>query len=227
MKPVSNDPAPDTRLVLIRHGESRSAVDRVVGGHQGCKGLSERGRRQAEALRDRLARTGELADTAAVLTSLLPRAIETAGILAPALGGLAADQHCDFCEIHPGDADGMTWEEFGLRYQSTAGPRSPYQRRAPGGESWAEFFVRVGMALRRVADEHAGRTVVVVCHGGVIEGSLAVFGNQPLRRSFDVNIENTSLTEWTRPTGNGDSPSGESRWRLVRFNDSAHLHGVS
>ncbi len=225
---MSDDLAPDTRLVLIRHGESRSSVDRVVGGHQGCKGLSELGRRQAEALRDRLARTGELADTSVVLTSVLPRAIETADIIASAFGGLAADQHCDLCEIHPGDADGLSWDEFEVRYQSTAGARSPFQRRAPGGESWAEFFVRVGTALRRVADENAGRTVVVICHGGVIEGSLAVFGNQPLRRAFDVNIENTSLTEWTRPAGNGaGNPGGESRWRLIRFNDSAHLHGVS
>jgi probable phosphoglycerate mutase len=202
-------------------------VDRVVGGHRGCQGLSERGRRQSEALRDRLFRTGELADTSALLTSLLPRAIETAGIIAPALGDLVADRHCDFCEIHPGDADGLTWEEFDARYRTPAGAMSPYRQRAPGAESWAEFFVRVGTALRRVADENAGQTVVVVCHGGVIEGSLAVFGNQPLRRAFDVDIDNTSLTEWTRPAGNGASPSGEPRWRLVRFNDSAHLHGVS
>jgi 2,3-bisphosphoglycerate-dependent phosphoglycerate mutase len=222
---VSNEPAPDTRLVLIRHGESRSAVDRIVGGHQGCTGLSELGRRQAEALRDRLARTGELGDASVVLTSVLPRAIETADIIAPALGGLAAHQHCDLCEIHPGDADGLTWEEFEARYRNTPASRSPYQPGAPGGESRAEFFLRVGTALRRAADENAGRTVIVVCHGGVIEGSLAAFGNQPLRRSFDLNIENTSLTEWTRPADNG-SPGGEARWRLVRFNDSAHLHGV-
>ena len=49
-----------TRLVLIRHGESQVTVDRVVGGSKTCSGLSDRGRRQAEALRDRLARTGEL-----------------------------------------------------------------------------------------------------------------------------------------------------------------------
>jgi probable phosphoglycerate mutase len=222
---VSTEPATDTRLVLVRHGESRSAVDRIVGGHQGCKGLSPRGRRQAEALRDRLTRTGELADTSVVLTSRLPRAIETAEIIAPALGGLTADQRCDLCEIHPGDADGLTWEEFDARYRSNPAPRSPYQPGAPGGESWAEFFLRVGAALRRAADENAGRTVVLVCHGGVIEGSFAAFGNQPLRRSFDLNIENTSLTEWTRPVDNG-SREGEPRWRLVRFNDSAHLHGV-
>jgi broad specificity phosphatase PhoE len=222
-----------TRLVLIRHGESRSTVDRVVGGHEGCTGLSERGRRQALALRDRLARTGELGEAPVLLTSVLLRAIETAEIIAPALGGTSADRRCELCEIHPGEADGITWEEFEERYRRRGGASaSPYRAAAPGSESWAEFFVRVGTALRRSADEHTGRTVVIVCHGGVIEGSFASLGNQPLRRAFDLSIENTSITEWLRPP-DGSSPGlgpvpypGEVRWRLVRFNDSAHLYGV-
>ena len=58
--PSAAPPSP-TRLVLIRHGESRSTVDRVVGGHRSCNGLTDKGVRQAKALRDRLARTRELA----------------------------------------------------------------------------------------------------------------------------------------------------------------------
>ena len=37
-----------TRLVLVRHGESRAIVDEIVGGHEGCKGLTDEGRRQAQ-----------------------------------------------------------------------------------------------------------------------------------------------------------------------------------
>ncbi|MGH3912330.1 MAG: histidine phosphatase family protein, partial [Pseudonocardiaceae bacterium] len=70
------------------------------------------------------------------------------------------------------------------------------------------------------AVEHAGATVVVVCHGGVIEMSLTALGNLPLRRSFDLFVENTSLTEWTCPA---EAKNGERRWTLARFNDSAHL----
>lgn len=68
---------------------------------------------QAEALADRLARTGELADASVLLASVLPRAVETAEIVAPALGGLEVTQACDFCELHVGAADGLlSWEEF-------------------------------------------------------------------------------------------------------------------
>ena len=63
-----------TRIVLVRHGEAQSHVEGVVGGRQGCSGLSDLGRRQAEALRDRLDRTGELGEVAALYASTLPRA---------------------------------------------------------------------------------------------------------------------------------------------------------
>jgi probable phosphoglycerate mutase len=228
----ASDPArPDpTRLVLIRHGESRSTVDRVVGGHRGCNGLTDRGVRQAKALRDRLARTGELGPVAAVLTSVLPRAIETAEIIAPALGDVGVEQRCELCEIHPGEGDGLTWEEFSALYRPQGlATGNPYTAMAPGGESWAGFYVRVGEALLRAAGDHPGETVVVVCHGGVIEGAFATLGNLPLRRPFDVRIENTSLTEWCfEPTDVDLGNPGHrlARWRLDRFNDRAHLAGL-
>ncbi|HEV7861298.1 MAG TPA: histidine phosphatase family protein [Acidimicrobiia bacterium] len=223
-------PPEPTRLVLIRHGESRSTVDRVVGGHRGCSGLTDRGVRQAKALRDRLADTGELARATAVLTSILPRAIETAEIIAPAVGGLPVEQRCELCEIHPGEGDGLTWEEFSTLYRPEGlASGNPFTAMAPGGESWASFFARVGEALLRAAADHAGETVVVVCHGGVIEGSFAALGGLPLRRPFDVRVENTSLTGWSYHPTDGDfhNPGHRlARWRLDRFNDAAHLAGL-
>ena len=225
--PVVPEP---TRLVLIRHGESRSTVDRVVGGLQGCGGLTDRGVLQAKALYERLARTGELAGATTLLTSVLPRAIETAEIIAPALGGLPIEQQCELCEIHPGEADGLTWEEFGVRYRPEGlASGNPYTPMAPGGESWGSFTVRVGEALLGAAADHAGETVVVVCHGGVIEGAFATLGNLPLRRPFDVRIGNTSLTEWSYHPAVGDLGNAGhrlARWRLDRFNDTAHLAGL-
>ena len=61
-------------------------IDRIVSGHDTCEGLSERGHEQAARLRDRLLRTDELRDATAMFTSILPRAIETAATIAPALG---------------------------------------------------------------------------------------------------------------------------------------------
>ncbi|HEV3367660.1 MAG TPA: histidine phosphatase family protein, partial [Acidimicrobiales bacterium] len=76
-----------TRLVLVRHGEAVCNVSGVCGGPIGCGGLTGLGRKQVGALRDRLMITGELAGTGALYASVLPRAIETAELVAPALAG--------------------------------------------------------------------------------------------------------------------------------------------
>lgn len=191
-------------------------MDRVVGGHLGCTGLTEEGRGQAAALRDRLARTGELSDASAFATSILSRAIETAGIISPAFDGEASfDQRCDLCERHPGEADGLSWEELEQRYW-ISGRRTLYDPLSPGAESWAAFLVRAGTALRGIAREHVGRTVVVVCHGGVIEASFGAFGNLPVESPFRFRVDHTSLTEWRQR-------ANEPRWQLARFNDAVHL----
>ena len=202
-----------TRVVLVRHGESTATVEQVVGGHAGCRGLSPRGRAQVAALRDRLATTGELGEVAALVASVLPRAIETAEIMAPALGGPAVRRDCAVCEVHPGEGDALSWSEFEARYGDNRGGR-PFRPPAPGAESVAEFAVRSAAALRALADEHEGGTVVVACHHGVVGASFVAFGNLPLVRGFGLHVDNASLTEWQR---HGD------RWQLRRFNDAAHL----
>jgi probable phosphoglycerate mutase len=207
-----------TRLVIIRHGEAQCAVDSLVGGPKGCTGLSDEGRHQCELLRDRLLRTGELDDTDVVLTSVLPRAIETAQIIAPALGPAAeieAKQDCDLCELHPGEADGLTWDEYRTRYADTDMRANPYAPIAPGGESIAEFLLRVGRTLTRIVIDHSDQTVVIAAHGGVVWGSMRAFMDLPMRSAF-LEAQNTSLTEWQI-----DSAAGVTK--LVRFNDAAHL----
>ena len=203
-----------TRLVLVRHGEARAAQQRVVGGERGCTGLTELGRRQAEMLRDRLSRTGEVrADV--LLASTLPRAIETAQIIAPALGHPDIVSDCDLCELHPGECDTLGWDEYAERYGVDMAAH-PFEPMSPGGESLAEFNVRVGQALTRLSEEHEGRSMVVACHGGVVIGSVICFLGLPTQRppAADLLVTNTSITEWDRRDGH---------WRLVRYNDAAHL----
>src|SRR5438477_12586183 len=108
-----------TRIVLIRHGEAQSYVDHIVAGH-GCTGLSDRGREQASLLRERLVRTGELRDASAFYASLMRRAHETAKIIATGVGDgeLEIRQDCGLCEQHPGEADGILFDEFIERYGS-------------------------------------------------------------------------------------------------------------
>lgn len=214
-----------TRLVLIRHGEAEAAIQRVVGGEKGCTGLTERGRRQCEALRDRLARTGEI-DADVLLASILPRAVETAQIIAPALGHPALVQDCGLCELHPGECDGMSWDDFEERYRGPGYTFTPYDPLSPGGESVIGFQGRVSMALHRLTIEHAGRNVVAACHGGVVQTSMVAFLGLPfLGAMADLPVENTSITEWELHA-DAQVPHRPPRWRLVRYNDAAHVAGL-
>jgi broad specificity phosphatase PhoE len=197
-------------------------VDRVVGGHAGCSGLSPRGRLQAEALRDRLAASVELADVRAVYASILPRAIETAEIVAPALHGLVAERRCELCEQHVGDEiDGLPYDVIEQRYTR--------DRLPPGVEQWEAFLKRTGAALRRLAADHEGQTIVVFTHGGVIRSSLAAFGGihdvdmpgpRGARGAFALAPTETGLTIWS-------GGSDRQRWLLETFNDAAHVWRVT
>ncbi len=212
-----------TRLVLVRHGEAQSFVDGVIGGAVGCTGLSALGRRQADALRARLERTGELRHAGAVYASTLPRAIQTAEAIAPALGdGHQLQTSCDLCEVHVDERlDAHSWEDVP---PSTEWPpvTNPYQPWADGAEPWADFTLRVGRELDRLVRAHAGDTVVVACHGGVVAAAATIFGDLPLRSRLRLQVDNTSLTEWRL-----DADATDARhWTLVRFNDAAHLEGV-
>ncbi len=176
-----------------------------------------------EALRDRLADTGEIrADV--FLTSKMQRAIETAAILAPAVGGLDAVQRCDFCEMHPGESDGMTWAAFEATYRPAEWTWSPDEPLGDGGETWSAFTTRVADALDDVTTEHAGKTIVIACHGGIVRGALLHLLPLPVDSGELAMVFNSSVTEFRFP----DQPLFDRtfRWRLARFNDHAHLAGT-
>lgn len=210
-----------TQLYLIRHGEAWSNVQPIIAGMRGDNGLTPRGVAQCERLRDRLASTGEIAADV-LIASTLPRARQTAEIIRPALG-LPITWDDDVQELNIGAADGMrnaeAWAKFG-RPDFDAEPLRPI---APGGESWGSFMLRVGGALSRITQEHAGKTIVIVCHGGVIDGSFIHFFQMPslVLPPTDFHTRNTSITHWERL-----ERRGRLLWRLNSYNDVTHLHDL-
>jgi len=219
-----------TRLVLIRHGESQVTVDRVIGGHRTCSGLSDLGREQAARLHDRLADTHEL-DGALLLSSQFDRAIETAQIIGPAIAGADLQIDPGFGEHDPGpDLDGMSFAAYVEKFGSPNWGGDPHFEVFPGGETIAQFHLRVGSTLSRTLAANPDRTIVVSCHGGVVDAIFRQLLRSAPTGSFDLWTTNTSLTEFVpspRP-GDADRASGrDPKWRLVRYNDAAHLAGLA
>jgi probable phosphoglycerate mutase len=208
-----------TDLYLIRHGESVPNVEPIIGGMRGDAGLTERGRRQAGLLEQRLSSEGMRADQ--LYVSTLPRAVETGEYVARALG-LPAQPDGELQELRPGDADGLAVEEWRSRYGWTGMTfaENPFQEFAPGGESWAGFLVRVGAALTALVDRHPDERVVAVCHGGVLEAVFYLaFGLGGTGNQVAIAPLNTSISHWRHRRGAG----GRREWTLVTHNDAAHL----
>ncbi|WP_052887499.1 histidine phosphatase family protein [Thermogemmatispora carboxidivorans] len=207
-----------THLYLIRHAEALNAVQRRFGDLD----LTPRGIRQAERLRDRLA-TGEIAADV-LISSTLRRAHQTAEIIAPALG-LPVILDDEVQEMREGQASGLSEEEFVARFGLPNFEENPFQPGAPEGESWPEFMLRVGRALQRITHEYAGKTIVVVCHGGVIDGSFIYFFGLSSFSLPSVRFytENTSITHWYHGTS---FLQERACWHLRSYNDTCHLRGM-
>ncbi len=205
------------RLILIRHGESDHARRNVIAGRVSCRGLTERGFQQVQLLAHRFGVTGEVSDCRALLCSPVLRAMQTAEVLARTLPVGPIEQDCDLCELHPGEADGLSWEAYRATYGVFDLPTSPTRAFAPGAESWLEFIERVRATLERLARRFAGQTVVAVTHAGFIVASVLVLFDIP-RPGTGARLDpgSTSLTEWR---------VAQARWRLVRFNDTSHVIG--
>ncbi len=204
------------RLFLVRHGDAHAGFQGLVPGRRGCAGLTDLGRSQAVALREYL-RGHDRVKADVLVASTLPRAIETAQIIAPALGFETVGQHCDLCEVHTGEADGLEWAEYGTRYGTFVMQDEPDRVFAPEGESWNSFHGRVQSMLERVAREYEAKTVVAVCHAGVIMASLRMLLGMPRSGAHgELRPTNTGLTEW-------EHDDLTKLWTLHSFNERPHL----
>lgn len=203
-----------TQLLLVRHGDY---LEGQADG-QGPKidlGLSDAGREQARRLRDRLAASPGLRP-AALLCSTERRALETAALVAPALG-LPVTPDRDLEEWRSSDGS-LGSEAFMAQWHALADRDRPFHRFVPGCETGIEFMTRVQSALQCIATAHAGGTVVLMTHGGFIQVSFQYFfgfGDAAFRRAHPA-AGHASITRWLR-----DDASG--KWALERFNDRSHI----
>lgn len=204
-----------TRLIIIRHGEyvSQDEAGRLID-----DGLTGEGQRQVMLLRDRLLERNEFTADA-VVASPLPRARQTAEILAPAFA-VPIIYRSEVEEWKT--TDGMiTPEEFMAALSAHQGRQRLYYPTVEGGEAWSQFMYRACMALNIITQAYAGETVVIIAHGGIVEASFALFCGFSIMDDMPIVVDPAyaSITEWRTYQS-----APRERWELIRFNDDAHLH---
>lgn len=178
--------------------------------------LTDRGRGQAEALRVRF--DGEQRRVDALLSSTADRARQTAEILYPVLGAGAVVADRDLCELRLGQGDGLPGAEFEARYGSFDLVAAPDRPICSDGESWNDFRTRVRHALDTLATTYRGKTVVAVTHAGfIVVAFLTLFAIPRPGTGARIDPGFTSVTEW-------EHDDTTDNWRLIRFNDTTHLH---
>jgi broad specificity phosphatase PhoE len=142
----------------------------------------------------------ELPGNAVWLTSNLARTRQTAAaILAAAeerFAGIPLIAVAALAEQHLGAWQGL--ERAAFYAARGVGTRSlwfaPADERPPGGESFTDLIARVAPAVRRLTQEHGGRDIVSVSHGGTIRAALALALGLAPQSALGFTIENCSLT---------------------------------
>jgi 2,3-bisphosphoglycerate-dependent phosphoglycerate mutase len=154
-----------TRVLLVRHGETDWNRDARIQGHTDIP-LNATGRwqaeRVAEAVRDDglhaiyssdLLRAAQTADAIADATGLTVR--HERGLRERSFGAFEGHRFVDIEQSHPGEAS--RWK----RRDPTFEP--------PGGESLNGLSGRVVETAVRLSRHHAGQSIALVSHGGVLD----------------------------------------------------------
>jgi broad specificity phosphatase PhoE len=206
-----------TVLYLIRHGatEANLAKPPLLQGRQINPPLARVGIRQAEATRDFLG----IRPIDHCYCSPLLRAVETAAIVA-APHRLSPIPLEALTECDVGRWEGLDWVTIRNRdaehYQRFMA--HPADHGYPGGESFADVYVRASAALEELLNQHAGQALLVVGHHVVNRTYLAGLLGLPPNQARQVRLDNCGISVVVR--------EGEET-TVSTLNAAFHLQGVA
>ncbi len=191
----------DTKLILIRHGETAWNAERRLQGHLDIA-LNAEGERQAAALAGALA--GEAID--AIVSSDLQRARQTAQAVAQATG-LALATDAGLRERCYGAFEGLLYAEIEQRFPAEF---AAWQARdidavmppsARTAESFRQFYQRCLDTIGALAARHPGQTLALVAHGGVLECAYRAACALPLSTPRSFAVKNASVNRFVYADG--------------------------
>lgn len=200
-----------TRLILLRHGQTKLSVERRYSG-RGDHPLTDLGHDQAEKAANRLSKVDGIE---AIIASPLQRAVQTARKLGEKTG-LEVVTHQGLIETDFGTWEGLTFAEAMKQdpeiHRRWLGDTSV---KPPNGESFDEVNARVRKARSEIIAKFGGKTIVVVSHVTPIKTLLRQaldVGPQFLFR-MHLDLTGVSIAEFY--------PDGHASVKLV--NDTSHL----
>jgi len=90
----------------------------------------------------------------------------------------------------------------------------------PGGESFVDLIDRVRASVERLSQDHAGRDIVAVTHGGTIRAALALALGLDPEAALRLQVANCSLTRIDLISGliGSHAPGPGEAWRVEFMN---------
>lgn len=180
------------RVHLVRHGV-HGDYGRILSGRSGTAGLTNEGRDQA----DRTARWPGFGHVAAIFASPQARTLETAGVMAAALG-VRPDTMSDLDEVDFGAWSGLAFADLegDARWDRWNAQRSI--ARTPEGETMGEAVARAVACVERLCEGHPAADILCVTHCDIIRGTLAHYLGLSLDNilRFDIDPASVSTVEW-------------------------------
>jgi alpha-ribazole phosphatase len=202
-----------TRWWWIRHAPVRGHGGRLYGQNDVACDTSDATVFEALAAR--------LPPKAVWIATPLKRTQQTARALAQAMRAQGAEApepliEPAFIEQNFGAWQGRTYAEIEASMGWKRGKfwLAPARATPPGGESFAAVAERVGAAIGRLSQTHAGRDIVAVAHGGTIHAALALALAVEAGTALHFAVDLLSLTR----IDHIDRPAGGGAWRVVTVN---------
>ena len=173
------------KLYISRHGQTPWNVEDLVCGRADVP-LTEVGQQQAKLL----AESALDKNIDVILCSPLLRARQTAQAVSDAIGvPIQIDER--LIELDFGVFEGGS--RFDPEFQRT---RAQMPTRYPGGESAFDLAHRVYSCLEDVKEKYAGKTVLLVCHGGVCRMVRSYFEDLTNEEYGNYHAPNAQLVEY-------------------------------
>ena len=208
-------------IYLVAHGQSQHHVEGLVGGWYDSE-LTALGRRQAEAVAQRVVELVGEAAPIEIHASDLKRAAQTAEPIAEALQ-VPVRHWNDLRERSYGAAGGRpdAWLRERTVYAPKDGDRLDHRDGIADAETKRAFATRVYRAMDRIAESPCP-TQVVVTHGYAVTFAIAAWIRMPLESVGWVNFRSNSA---------GISHLREDDLYFNRYvmslNDTGHLAGLA
>jgi broad specificity phosphatase PhoE len=200
-----------TNVIFIRHGQTVWNTERREMGQLDSP-LSEKGKKQAEALAKRLQKV----QFSALYSSDLGRALQTANYISKS-SNKDIIKVKDLRERNMGIFQGLTKEEMAEKYPEeweAYNSVNKFEFVIPEGESQRQRYERSISALNKLADKHPREDIVLVSHGGILMGLFEHVLGLPPGNGNRFKRRNATYNVFCRENG---------VWSLDTWGDTSHL----